>query len=659
MCGIAGIIDYRRLTDSRKITEQMLRSISYRGPDERGIYCSPVATLGSVRLSIIDIEGGQQPLTDQTSRYWIVFNGEIFNYKELRQDLEKKGAVFSTHSDTEVLLQLYIRYKHKCLDMLNGQFAFAVWDKSEEELFIARDRMGIRPFFYNIHNEVFTFASEIKAIFRHGSIPREFNPQSLSQIFTFWTAITPDTAFKGIYELPPGHFGYYNRTGLRTGSYWDLSFSKKLDSIKFCDAIDGFNELFSDAVKIRLRADVEVGAYLSGGIDSSATVAYIKDAEPGILNTFSIGFSNKDYDESQYQVEAVKYFNTRHKSYLCTPAEIATAFPEVVWHSEIPLMRTAPTPMYLLSKLVRANNIKVVVTGEGSDEFLAGYDIFKETIIRRFWSRQPESMFRPMLLKRLYRYIPQIADANLQTIKMFFRYNLEDVNNPFYSHILRWNNSNHVKKHFSDTLRNDLQAFSPFEHLSRKLPVDFNKWGTLEKAQWLEATIFMSGYLLSSQGDRMAMANSVEGRYPFLDYRIIEYCNSLPSGFKLKGLNEKYLLKQLLKNKIPESILKRVKQPYRAPVSNVFINEKAPDYVQTMLSEEQTVKAGVFDFKSINQVLNRIRKTGSTSEIDDMMITSVISTHLLFDQFIENARDSTGQEAADIRTVFDPVNELV
>jgi asparagine synthase (glutamine-hydrolysing) len=636
MCGIAGMIDFEGRTDGRLNTGLMLKSISHRGPDESGIFHSRYASLGNVRLSIIDIAGGQQPLCDSSSRYWITFNGEIFNYKELRKDLESRGHIFRTHCDTEVLVELYAAYGHKCLELLNGQFAFAVWDKHEEELFIARDRMGIRPFFYNIHEDVFTFASEIKAIFRQKNIPRELNPRGIAQVFTFWTSITPETPFRGIYELPPGHYGFFSRKGLRTESWWNFNFSIRNDSMSLTDAIDRFDELFTDATRIRLRADVEVGAYLSGGIDSSATVSYIKKVEPGVLNTFSIGFSEKDFDERTYQDEAVRYFNTRHQSYLCSSKEIADAFPKVVWHAEMPLTRTAPAPMYLLSKLVRSNNIKVVVTGEGSDEILAGYDIFKESIIRRFWASQPGSVFRPLLLKRLYQYIPTIAQADVRTLKMFFKYRLEDVEHPLYSHLLRWNNSNHLKKHLSESYHEELKAWSPARQICKKLPGDFNSWDLLSKAQWLETTIFMSGYLLSSQGDRMSMANSVEGRYPFLDYRVIELCNSLPSNMKLKGLTEKYLLKKLLNDKIPGSIVKRVKQPYRAPVSNVFLSPDAPGWVEYMLSEEQTIKAGIFNFKTINAVLSRIRKTGLTSEMDDMLITAVISSHLLHDQFIED-----------------------
>ncbi len=482
----------------------MLRSISYRGPDESGIYNSPIATIGNVRLSIIDIESGQQPLSDLSGRFWIVFNGEIFNYKELRYELERNGKTLKTHSDTEVLVQLYAMYGKNCLNKLNGQFAFAIWDNKEEELFLARDRVGIRPLFYNITNGVFSFASEIKSLFQQESVSRELMSESIAQIFTFWTAITPNTPFRNILELSPGHCLVFNRKGLKTERYWQLMINNGFANISLNEAKEQFDELFSSAVRLRLRADVEVAAYLSGGLDSSATVAYIKKIEPGILNTFSIGFAEKDFDETSYQKEAVKYLHTNHKSINCTSEAIAGYFPKVVWHSETPLMRTAPTPMLILSKLVRDNNIKVVITGEGSDEMLAGYDIFREARIRRFWASQPGSAIRPLLLKKIYSDIPHLRNANPGILKMFFGYKLDDIENPFYSHLLRWNNSNHIKKHLSDDLKEYLTDYSPLNELSEKLPDGFDNWDDLAKAQWLETTIFMSGYLLSSQGDRMA-----------------------------------------------------------------------------------------------------------------------------------------------------------
>ena len=636
MCGVAGVIDYNGNTNNVAVVSSMLSAINYRGPDESGIYHSESATLGNVRLSIIDISGGQQPLSDSTGRYWIVFNGEIFNYKELREDLEKKGIRFRTHSDTEVLVQLYSMYGRKCLPMLNGQFVFGIWDNKEEELFMARDRVGIRPLFYRCINNTFSFASEIKSLFRQDNVSREFLPESLAQIFTFWTTITPATAFKNILELSPGHYLIYNRKGLKTERYWELRIDNKLSGLSIGESAEQFHELFSSAVRLRLRADVEVAAYLSGGLDSCATVAYIKSIEPGVLNTFSIGFTEKDFDESSYQKDAVEYYKTNHKSIICTPKDIADYFPTVVWHSEIPLTRTAPAPMYILSKLVRENNIKVVITGEGSDEIMAGYDIFREAKIRRFWAEQPDSILRPALLKKIYPDIPHLKNSSQSILKMFFGYKLNETSNPFYSHLLRWNNSNHIKKHFSSGLKHQLAEYSPIDKLPAILPEGFNDWDPLAKAQWLETTIFMSGYLLSSQGDRMGMANSIEGRYPFLDYRVIEFCAGIQSDYKLKGLNEKFLLKKVMNGNIPENILKRPKQPYRAPIRSVFLSENPPDYVNEMLSETYTRKAGIFDYELVSSMLTRIKKAGNSSEVDNMILTAVISTHLLHYQFIEN-----------------------
>jgi asparagine synthase (glutamine-hydrolysing) len=636
MCGVAGIIDFRGRDNNIPAVKSMLRSISYRGPDESGIYYSPCAAMGNVRLSIIDLSTGQQPLSDSTGRYWIVFNGEIFNYKELREELEKKNVNFRTNSDTEVLVQLYSLYGKQCLSKLNGQFAAAIWDRQEQELFLARDRVGIRPLFYNMRDGVFTFASEIKALFQNEHITGELSPENLSQVYTFWTTLTPNTAFKNILELPPGHFLIFNRKGLKIEKFWELDLSESIYDLSIENTIDQFDELLTSAVRLRLRADVEVAAYLSGGIDSTSTVSYIKKIEPGILNTFSIGFSEKDFDESGYQEEAVRYLDTNHKSVSCTTEDIAEYFPKVVWHSEIPMLRTAPTPMMILSKLVRDNNIKVVITGEGSDEILAGYDIFREARIRRFWASQPDSKLRPLLLKTIYPDIPHLRNSNPGVLKMFFGFKLNETNDPFYSHLLRWNNSNHIKKNLSSAFKEMLAGYSPVDELASKIPDRFDRWDDLSKAQWLETTIFMSGYLLSSQGDRMAMANSVEGRYPFLDYRVIEFCSKLPPDYKLKGLNEKYLLKKLMTGKIPESIIKRPKQPYRAPIKSVFLSKKQPEYVKYMLSENYFRQAGIFDFNSVSSMISRIEKTGVSSEVDNMVLTAVISTHLLHYQYIEN-----------------------
>lgn len=631
MCGIAGILDYNKTPEIGTVS-RMLTRINHRGPDESGIYKGDDICLGSVRLSIIDISAGKQPLSDTSGRYWIVYNGELFNYIELRDQLQKKGYTFKTDSDTEVVVQLFACYGSKALSKMNGQFAFAIWDKQKKQLFLARDRMGIRPLFYHYKNGVFTFGSEIKAIFENPDIQRELDFFSLSQVFTFWAPLTPKTIFKNIQELSPGHFMTVDKGGIKIEQYWQLDFSKKKYFKTKDAAVEEFNDLFYDAVKIRLRADVEVAAYLSGGIDSTVTTAFIKQIEPSVLHTFSIGFQENKFDETIFQKEASNYLQTDHRAFTCSAESIASVFSEVIWHSEVPIMRTAPAPMYLLSQLVRKNGIKVVITGEGADEMLAGYGIFKETAIRNFWSKYPDSKLRPLLLKKLYPYIPQIQNASPLMLKLFYGFKLEDTTNPYYSHLLRWNNAFHLRKHFSPEISNALNGYDPINDLDEKLPDGFHNWSSLDRAQWIESYIFMSGYLLSSQGDRVAMGNSVEGRYPFLDHRIIEFCASLPENLKLKGLTEKFLLKEAVKGKIPDNILNRSKQAYRAPISSAFLSKNAPDYVKNILNEKNIRETGIFNSKSVIPLLDKMRKSDSTSEVEDMLLTLLVSSHLVNEQ---------------------------
>ena len=649
MCGIAGIYNYHspKEPSSERNVKNMLSLIKHRGPDESGVFLDNNIGIGSVRLSIIDLASGQQPMADQSGRYWIVYNGEIFNYTELRSDLIKKGIQFKTTSDTEVVVQLYALYGPDCLNHFNGQFAFCIWDKKEKEIFLARDRVGIRPLFYWFQNNSFAFCSEIKGLFALDQIERTIDTESIAQIFNFWTTLSPKTPFKNIFELQPGHYMHLNSNGIQIKKYWSLDFSHSENPVnnKISDSIEELDELLADAVKIRLRADVPVGAYLSGGLDSSVTTSYIKKINPDILNTFSIGFSDKAYDESDYQFEAAKYFNTNHIAFSCTAEEIGESFAETIWHTEFPILRTSPIPMFLLSKKVRENNIKVVITGEGADEFFGGYNIFKEAKIRRFWASQPDSKIRPGLLTKLYPYIPLMKNSPELSLKMFFGYKLTETENPFYSHLLRWNNTSRLKSFLSDDIITS-SGNNFVDNIYNTLPVGFENWSTLAKAQYLEATIFMSGYLLSSQGDRMAMGNSVEGRYPFLDYRIIEFSSKLPDRYKLNGLNEKFILKKLSAGKIPDSITQRSKQAYRAPISTGLYSQKTSNYVLDILSDESVRSFGIFNSEKIKVFLAKIERQQTISEMDQMALVGIISTQILNKLFI---KDSIGIEKDGLR----------
>ena len=647
MCGIVGIYNSMdTLYSTEALLTRMLARIQYRGPDESGIYINKIAALGSVRLSIIDIQSGQQPLSTEDGKYWIVFNGEIFNYIELKVDLKRLGYTFRTESDTEVLLNAYLEYGSDCLNRLNGQFVFAIWNNEKKELFLARDRVGIRPlFFTQTENNTFLFGSEIKTLFEHPDVKPEIDPVSMSQVFTFWSTITPRTIFKRIFELAPGHFMIISRGKKVILPFWSLKFPVEKDAYfkgTIHEAAEELEKLLTNAVRIRLRADVQVAAYLSGGLDSSATTALIKKVAPETLQTFSIGFEDNEFDETPYQQEVSKYLGTRHTAFTCTRQDIGNYFPQVVWHSEIPILRTAPVPMFCLSKKVRENNIKVVITGEGADEMLAGYDIFKEGIIREFWSREPNSKYRPLLLQKLYPYLAQFQGKNKRMLKFFFGYQLQDTASPFYSHVLRWRNTSNLQNLFSEDLKSDLNGFDQYEEVKKMLPKDFDHYGMLNKSQWLESSIFMSSYLLSSQGDRVAMANSVEGRYPFLDYRVMEFAAKLPPDFKMHGLNEKFILKRMMDNRLPASVLKRPKQAYRAPIANSFLSSIAKEYVTDLLSERDINQTGMFSSHLVQKLLKKISNVDLVTEMENMALAGVISSQLIYHQYIlkDNFRPS-------------------
>jgi len=615
----------------------MLAMIRHRGPDAFGIYRDGQIGLGNARLSIIDLTGGLQPIHNEDNSVWIVFNGEIFNYIELRADLRKKGHHFYTRSDTEVIVHLYEQYGTACLEYLNGQFAFAIWDRGRRSLFLARDRLGIRPLFYTFARGVVLFASEIKALLTAPEVKAEIDPFVLSQVLTLWTPLPGRTIFCDIHALPPGHFMLARKGEITIRRYWELNFPAIREGAKGSEEAyrRQLRELLVDATHLRLRADVPVGAYLSGGLDSSATAALVRCYTDSELYTFSIAFAERAFDERQYQEEASAFLQTDHRRLECHNRDIADVFPGVVWHAEVPILRTSPAPMYLLSRLVQESGIKVVVTGEGADEILGGYNIYKEDKVRRFWAREPDSSWRPLLLQRLYPYVHGLDVGPGAYLKAFFGYKLTEVDRPTYSHLLRWRNGMRLRRYLSPEVRTTLGNYDPVVEFEAGLGSDFLQWSPLSRAQYIEMTLFMSEYLLSSQGDRMTAAHSVEGRYPFLDHRVVEFAASLPPKYKLRGLQEKYLLKKAVADLLPASITERPKQPYRAPIAESFLGEERPDYVAQLLSPSEIEGAGYFDPTAVSMILRKHQRGLPLSEGDEMALVAVLSTQLLHRLFIQ------------------------
>ncbi|MFH1701767.1 MAG: asparagine synthase (glutamine-hydrolyzing) [Candidatus Zixiibacteriota bacterium] len=644
MCGIAGYFQINQSTPpDYDLIIRMVSILRHRGPDEFGAYFDNRCGLGQARLSIIDLSTGSQPLSNEDENVWITFNGEIYNYVELRPELESLGHIFKTKSDTEVIVHAYEEWGKECLNRFNGQFAFAIYDKSKKSIFISRDRLGIRPVFYTIDNGRLYFASEMKAIFCEWSIPRRIDYKALDETFAWWTSAPPRTPFENINELEAGTWLEIKDGKINHGRYWQMDFPGEFDYSRPVESYaEELKEKLTESVRLRLRADVPVGAYLSGGLDSSAATALIRQIDKTRLETFSVAFEDKAFDESTHQKKMAKYLGTSHHVVTCDYKSIAKAFPKVIWHAERPIIRTAPTPLYLLSALVRENDFKVVLTGEGSDEILGGYDIFKETIIREFWSRNPDSKKRPKLLKKLYPTLP-VSGARAQFyLETFYKSGLDKTSEYYFSHIPRINTTSKIKDFFTKDIRDSIAGYDAVLAYGNNLPDNYLGWHHLVRAQFLEAKSLLSGYLLSSQGDRVAAANSVEGRFPFLDHNFVEFAAQIPPGYKISGLNEKYVLKKAMADVLPESITKRVKQPYMAPDSNCFVQPDSPEYVNEMLSESYLKTVGVFNPEAVSKLRKKCSRFSDThlSFKDNMSFVAILSFHILYRQYIDEFNDS-------------------
>jgi asparagine synthase (glutamine-hydrolysing) len=644
MCGIAGIINVAGALPppDRALALAMARALRHRGPDGFGCYRDERVALAHARLAIIDRDTGWQPMG--ASERWICFNGEIFNYLELRRELEGKGHRFRTHSDTEVLLHCYLEHDTALFDRLNGQFAFAIWDAPRRRVVFARDRTGILPLFYCVHDGRLRFASEVKALFVDPAVPRALAPAGVEEALTFWSALAPLTPFEGVRQLPPGAVAVVDLDAdgePRVISRWQASFPTERPARGDEDeAAERLLAALEASATIRLRADVPVGSYLSGGLDSTLVAALVARRGDVPLRTFSLRFEDREFDETEFQRIATERLGTDHSAVTCSDAHIAAVFPDVVWHAEAPLLRTAPAPLLLLSRLVRESGFRVVLTGEGADEIFAGYDVFQLDKVRRFWARHPASASRPRLLLRLYPYLARSPVAQLEMAKAFFGKNLAATDDPFYALRPRWDTTARIQLMLAPPFRGAGEAI---DNLRARLPADFARWSPLARAQWLEMETLLSAYLLSSQGDRMLMASSVEGRFPFLDPALIDLAAGLRDDHKLRALDEKHLLKRAARALVPSEVARRPKQPYRAPVARPFFAERPPAWIGECLAPAAVAAAGVWQPAAVEALVAKCRRSGGErmSNSDDMALCAVLSTQLLHRDMIAGARLAT------------------
>lgn len=644
MCGIAGFLGVPDVPGAARATlERMIGTLQHRGPDGFGFHVDGGAGLAHARLAVIDLATGAQPIANERGNVWTVFNGEIFNYRTLRMELECLGHRFATRSDTEVIVHLYEEYGDRFVERLNGQFAIALWDAERRRLLLARDRCGVRPLFFTRAAGRLWFASEIKAILAALPGQARLDPASLAQTFTFWGPLDPGSVFAGIESLPPGHLLAIEADGRRSlARYWDWNFPgqgaprPRWRSVE--QAAGELRELLTDAVRLRLQADVPLGAYLSGGLDSSAVVALMREAGAARLRSYSIAFDTAEFDESAHQQAMVRHLGCEHATLHCTRRAIGEAFPQLVRQVEAPVLRTAGVPLMLLARRVREDGCKVVLTGEGADEVFAGYDLFKEAKVRRFWARQPDSRFRPALLGRLYGYLENSPVRHAALAQSFFGRGMEHLDRPVFAHAPRWTSSQHALRFLSPELREQVGDFEPLGWYERRLPLAVKAWSPLARDQYVEAKTLLAAYLLPAQGDRPAMAHGVEGRFPFLDHRVVEFANALPERWKIRGLTEKYLLRRALEGLLPPAIGQRTKQPYRAPdQSSFFIDGEPLDYVAELMSPVRLRDAGYFDAAAVGRLFEKCRHGRAIGFADNQAFVGILSTMLVHESFVRRA----------------------
>jgi len=621
MCGIAGFFNPDGITQDHEILGGMAEAIAHRGPDHQGLHRDAHCALASRRLAIIDLDSGNQPVVHQATGMILVFNGEIYNYKALRVELASLGHTFRTRSDSEVLLSAYVQWGASCLQRLHGMFAFAVWRPGDRTLFLARDRMGKKPLFYaHLPDGTLVFASEIKSILQYPGIRREMNVLAMDRMLDYGFNLAPETFLTGIRQVAPANFLVADRKGLREDAYWDIPMDVHQHDMDEEEAAEGLRHHLLEAVRARLVADVPVASYLSGGIDSSSVTGLYAHLSNAPVHTLSITFEDAGYDERHFARLVSDAFGTTHHEFLCSIEE--QEIDNLVWHLETPLVTLLNLPLYLLSRQIRDMGFKVVLSGDGADEILGGYDYFKLLKLMAFIGRN-ETPGRANLLRRIFPAIPSPQQAWMQYAA------LKSFPTPHPALPYRFQAFQMKGQLLSDAF---VERLLPrLEERGNELPAVPGDGSLLNQALYLESRMRLPNLTLPL-ADTMSMANSVELRSPFMDHRLVEYVFSLPARFKMRGLNEKYLLKRSFRNFLPPSICSRRKQPL-APPGKWFVR-MFRERIGDSLAAETVRRKGYFRPEFMEHML---REFDADSPMDySGVIIVAFFVHLFDDLFLSS-----------------------
>ncbi len=606
MCGINGIAFSSR--SRRRVDPSVLKSmrdvITHRGPDDEGIFIEDGIGLGHRRLSIVDVASGHQPMTNEDGSLHIIYNGEIYNHADFRELLEARGHVYQTHCDTETILHLYEEYGDTCVEHLRGMFAFAIWDRRKRELFIARDRLGVKPLYYvHTDNGSLYFASEIKALLEARAVKPELNFAAFSDYLANHATSGEDTLFVNVKRLMPGHTLTWRDGEIKIKKYWDVSFAKAAQNgHSDRDYIAEWSDLFRQSVKLRLMADVPLGMFLSGGIDSSAIAAVMSTLVDEPIKTFSVAFAEREANELEYARLVSRAFKTDHHEVVITAEQFFHALPELIWHEDEPLAHPSSVALYFVSELA-SRHVKVVLTGEGSDELMAGYARYRKTILNLALGERYHRMV-PSSIRHLVR--DQIAGMTGSKLQRTFLNLSPDIESIYFDNFAVFTRSNQDQLLTPETI-DRMGGIDPYAGVRRALSeTDANS--LLDRLLYADIKTYLHELLMKQ--DQMSMAASVESRVPFLDHKLVEFTSALPERLKLNRWTTKYVLRQSMKGVLPEQILTRPKMGFPVPIGAWFsgaythaleeyvLGSRAmdrgifnPEFVRTLVSQHQRGEA--------------------------------------------------------------------
>lgn len=632
MCGICGVLNFDREDHVLESDIRcMCKVITHRGPDDEGIFVKKNIGIGMRRLSIIDLSTGRQPISNEDGTIWIVFNGEIYNHQEIRQELIKKGHRFKTKSDTESILHAYEEYGEDCPQKLNGMFGFGIWDGRKNRLFLARDRLGIKPLYYYKDHKRLIFGSELKSILQIKNVPRTVNLKALDNFLTFEYVPAPLSIFKGISKLQPAHSLTWDNGDTRIKNYWNFSF--KPNSSSEDEICEEFRELLRDSVKIRLMSDVPLGAFLSGGLDSSTIVAFMADLVNQPVKTFSIGFKDSSYNELRYAKIIANKFQTEHHEFTIEPSAIDLTENLVKNYVDEPFGDFSLFPTYLVSKMAR-EYVKVVLSGDGGDELLAGYDAYIAHKFGTYYLKLPKFV-RKYVINAILNKIPPTEKKKglINRVKRF----VEGTELPDDLQHARW------MIFLTELERRQLYTESCLEKIEENDPYDFIRYffktapsnDNLDCQQYVDINTYMVDDILVKV-DRMSMATSLEARVPFLDHRLVEFMASVPSRLKLAGLSHqktKYLLKKAMSDILPSEIIYRGKEGFSIPIKNWLKNDLKP-MITEVLSPERIKSEGFFNPNYVEQLkLEHLNNTQNHSH----RLWALMMFGIWYDVYIRNA----------------------